>query len=72
MNNTTWQAEHPDDKILDPIDFSDIILMLQCNERKPWTKQTVLKCYKELLQSKLEDAEFILEKNIGFILEQSK
>jgi hypothetical protein len=73
MNNTTWKAEHTDDSILDSIGFQDIILMLQCNiPKERHSRAEVIKAYKELLQSRLEDAEFILEKNIDFILKKAK
>ena len=73
MNTTTWQADHPNDKILDPIDFEDIIIMLCCNiPKQRHNKATVLKCYKEILENRLKDAEFILSENIDYILKEAK
>ena len=46
--------------------------MLQCNEKKPYTAQQVRKCYKELLQIVLQDAEYILNNNIDYIINQAK
>ncbi len=72
MNTITWEAEYQDDKILDPITFENIILMMQCNEKKPYTAQQVKKCYRELLKTVLEDAEFVLNNNIDYILKELK
>jgi len=73
MDITTWQADHPSDKILDPIDFEDIIIMLCCNiPKQRHNKEAVLKCYREMLENRLQDAEFILSENIDYILKEAK
>ena len=72
MDTKNWQANHPSDTLQDGITFENIIEILQCNERKPHTAATVRKCYKELLQTILQDAEYVLEQNIEYIIKQAK
>jgi ribosomal protein L7/L12 len=62
---------YEDDNILDPITFYDIILMLDCNE-KVIDKTTALKCYKELLEMRLEDAKDLININLDEIVKEAK
>ena len=60
-----------EDHILDPISFYDIILMLHCNE-KVIDKAAVKRCFREVLESRMEDAMFLLEKNTDEMIRRAK
>ena len=60
-----------DDCILDPITFDHIILALHAGE-KNITPAAAVRIFKETLECQLEDAYFILEKNMDEILRRAK
>ena len=74
MPDKQWKLSedmYVDDNILDPIDFDEILLMLQCNE-KVIDASSARRCFKELLEMKLEDAHFIFDKNVDEIVRVAK
>lgn len=61
----------PSDAVLDGITFDDIILQLHCNVPKHMLKPCVVKAeIRELLESRLQDMEFLIENNIDKIIEK--
>ena len=61
---------YPEDSILDGITFAELILQVHCNCRKV-TPEAVKKEMNELLETKMEDMRFLLEKNIDRIMEEA-
>lgn len=60
------------DSVLDGITFDDIILQLHCNVPKHMLKPCVVRTeIRELLQSRLQDMEFLVENNIDKIIEKA-
>ena len=71
---TEWKLGgdvHEDDALFDQITFRDIILMLHCNE-KVIDQAAVNKCFVEILEQRLEDANFLLKKNTEEITRRAK
>ncbi len=63
--DTQWtlgEDVHPNDNILDPITFEQIILALHCNE-KEINHKAVMKVAREILNSRLQDFYFLLGRN---------
>jgi|WetSurMetagenome_2_1015567.scaffolds.fasta_scaffold59843_5 hypothetical protein len=59
------------DDILSGITFDELIVTLQSNE--PHVDKTAVKrVYKEILKAKLEDAMFELERNMDYIIGQTR
>lgn len=74
MSDKNWKLGddlYTDNNILDPITFEDILLMLQCNE-KIINTTSARKCFKELLEMRLEDARFLFDNNIDEIVKIAK
>lgn len=59
------------DNILDQITFDDVILAVHCNCRE-LTRKEVLRTFREILEQRLEDAEFLLENNLAEIIQAAK
>ena len=59
---TLGEDVHPNDNILDPITFEQIILALHCNE-KEINHKAVMKVAREILNSRLQDFYFLLGRN---------
>lgn len=59
------------DNIFDPITFESIVLYLKCNEPKH-NKEAVIRCFEDILEQCLEDARFLLENNVGEIIQYAK
>ena len=60
-----------EDCILDPITFDHIILALHCGE-KNITAEAAKRIFRENLEANLQDAYFLLEKNMEEILTRAK
>ena len=60
-----------DDCVLDPITFDHIILALHAGE-KNITAEAARRIFEESVEMNLEDARFILEKNMDEILRRAK
>lgn len=61
------------DSILDGITFDDLILTVHCNIPKDKiTGEVVLKELREIIDARLEDMWFLVEKNMDKIIEYSK
>ena len=61
----------PSDNILDSITFEDVILAVKCN-CPDITPDTVRKTYREILKDALEDASFIVERNLEEMIMAAK
>ena len=59
------------DDILTGITYDDIITAVQSNE-KEINKNTIKKVFKEILETNMKDAQYLLEKNMDQIIELSK
>lgn len=59
------------DSLLDGITFDDLILTVHCNCREI-NEQTVRLELRDILESRLEDMKFLIEKNIDIIMEKAK
>ena len=59
------------DNLLDGITFDDIILAVHCN-CKEITPEAVRKEFKEFLEMRMTDTEFLLENNIAEIIAEAK
>lgn len=60
-----------EDAILDSISFEDIVIMLRCNE-PVIDKAAAKRCFKEMLEMRMDDAEYLLENNIEKIIRVAK
>lgn len=56
------------DNILDGFDIESVIIALVCNERVI-DGRAVKKVYREILEMRLDDAEFVLNNNIDEIIQ---
>ena len=61
---------HPNDTILDPITFDDLITALRCGERVI-NYSTVLKVARDILESRMEDFEYLLNNNADEIIAEA-
>ena len=59
------------DNILDGLTFDELILTVHCNCREK-TEKAVRKELKEIVNSRLEDMYYLLENNIGKIIEKAE
>lgn len=59
-----------DDNILDPISFNDVILAVHCN-CKVITEEAIKKELEEILEIRMEDMKYLLEKNLDIIAEKA-
>ena len=62
---------HKSDCIFDPIAFEDIILAAQCNERV-LDEKAIKRVAREILESRLEDFEYLIQNNINEIIAEAK
>lgn len=62
---------HKSDCIFDPITFEDIILAAHCNERV-LDKNAIKRVAREILESRLQDFEYLIENNINEIIAEAK
>lgn len=60
-----------DDNLFDAITFKEIITTVQCNCRK-LTPDEVKMEFRNILEQRLEDANFLLEKNIDTIIKYAQ
>lgn len=60
-----------EDNILDGITFYDVILAVKCN-CPVINEKAVRDTYREIFEQRLEDATFILRKNIDEIIKQAE
>lgn len=70
MSDSKWKLGHDmfsDDDILDPITFYDVALAVKCN-CKVIDEVAVVQTYKEILEMRLEDADYLLENNVDEIV----
>lgn len=61
---------HKSDCIFDPITFEDIILAAHCNERV-LDENAIKRVAKEILESRLEDFEYLIQNNINEIIAEA-
>lgn len=54
------------DNILDQITFEELVVTIQSNEPQV-SKEVIEKVFEELLNAKIEDAKYMLEKHMSFI-----
>lgn len=59
------------DNILDQITFDDVILAVHCN-CKELTRKEVMRTFREILEQRLEDTEFLLKNNLDEIIQAAK
>lgn len=59
-----------EDNLLDPISFQDLVLQVHCNCRKI-TPMAVEKELRETLNSRLDDMQYLFEKNIDRIMAEA-
>ena len=74
MTEKQWKLNedmHPNDCILDPVTFQQVIDALHCNERT-LDRKAILKVAKEILDSRLEDFYFLLVNNTNEIIAEAK
>lgn len=73
MNEPKWKLNedmHKSDCIFDPITFDDIILAVHCNERV-LDRSAVERVAKEIIDSRMDDFEYILHNNINEIIAEA-
>ena len=61
---------HKSDCIFDPITFEDIILAAHCNE-KVLNENAIKRVAKEILESRLEDFEYLIQNNMYEIIAEA-
>jgi hypothetical protein len=74
MTERKWKLNedmHQSDCIFDPITFEDIILGAHCNE-KVLNAKAIKRVAKEILESRLEDFEYLIQNNINEIIAEAK
>ena len=59
------------DNLLDGITFDDLILAVHCNCREI-TPAAVMREFKEIMASRMQDTEFLLEQNMDEIIREVK
>lgn len=59
------------DNLLDGITFDDLILAAHCNCREI-TPAAVMREFKEIMASRMQDTEFLLEQNMNEIIREAK
>jgi len=65
-----WDDLIPDDNLLDGVTFDDLILAVHCNCRVI-TPEAVRRQWREILEARLEDAKFLLERNMAAIMAEA-
>jgi hypothetical protein len=74
MNERKWKLNedmHPQDCILDPVTFQQVIDAAHCNE-KVLNAKAIKRIAKEILESRLEDFEYLIQNNINEIIAEAK
>jgi ferredoxin-fold anticodon binding domain-containing protein len=74
MQEKQWKLNedmHKSDCIFDPITFEDIILAAHCNERV-LNENAIKRVAREILESRLEDFEYLIQNNIDEIIAEAK
>ena len=74
MTERKWKLNedmHSHDRILDPVTFEDIITMVHHNARTINTN-AVKEAAKEILESRLQDFEYLIQNNINEIIAEAK
>lgn len=74
MQEKQWKLNedmHKSDCIFDPITFEDIILAVHCNERV-LDEDAVNRVAREILESRLQDFEYLIQNNINEIIAEAK
>lgn len=74
MTERKWKLNedmHKSDCIFDPITFEDIILAAHCNERV-LDENAIKRVVREILESRLEDFEYLIQNNINEIIAEAK
>lgn len=59
------------DNLLDGITFDDLILAVHCNCREI-TPTAVMREFKEIMASRMQDTEFLLEQNMDEVIREAK
>lgn len=59
------------DNLLDGITFDDLILAVHCNCREI-SSAAVMREFKEIMTSRMQDTEFLLEQNMNEIIHEAK
>jgi hypothetical protein len=73
MTERKWKLNedmHQSDCIFDPITFEDIILAAHCNE-KVLDANAIKRVAKEILESRLQDFEYLIQNNINEIIAEA-
>lgn len=73
-NEKQWRLNsdlHEEDNLLDGFTFEQVITALRCNE-KTIDEKAVKKVVKEILDSQMEDLQFLLENNMDLIIQKAK
>lgn len=59
------------DSLLDGLTFEDLILAVHCNCRKI-DRKAVTDTLKEIIEGRMQDADFLLENNMEAIIEEAR
>lgn len=74
MQDRQWKLNedmHPQDYILDPVTFQQVIDALHCNE-KTINENAVWGVVREIIDSRLQDFYFLIGNNINEIIAEAK
>ena len=74
MSEKQWKLNedmHPQDCILDPVTFQQVIDAVHCNERVI-NENAVWGVVREIMESRLEDFEYLIQNNINEIIAEAK
>ena len=74
MNERKWKLNedmHPQDCILDPVTFQQVIDAVHCNERVI-NENAVWGVVREIMDSRLEDLQHLIQNNINEIIAEAK
>lgn len=74
MEDRKWKLNddiHPDDCILDPVTFQQVIDAVHCNERVI-NGSTVHRVAREIVESRLQDFMYLIENNMNEIIAEAK
>ena len=73
MTERQWKLNedmHQNDAIFDQITFEDIITALHCSE-KVLDEKAIKRVVKEILESRLQDFEYLIQNNINEIIAEA-
>ena len=71
MGERKWKLGedmYPEDSVLDGFSFNDIIRAVRCGCRDMSDKSEIISIYKDIIQQRLEDADFVLMNNLDEII----